>query len=199
MFIVQHVGVPSHVFIHCLHPSGPGLKSFWARGQMQGPPLLTQLLSQHSRTFLSWVYILILSSHIHLDLSMYESRKIFLTYFRSQKKSKLMTSPSCLSPHLLTHRPDDGGSTHLWNVGRHRFENTAVHPRRLWTSYSSPWEPEISHRPSKFLRQFTQLITDTYVNQDQIPARIFGLYSLIVCMSSIKKNCGNNTSFQQCL
>jgi hypothetical protein len=27
----------------------------------------------------------------------------------------------------------DGGSTHLWNVGRHRIENTAVHSRRLWT------------------------------------------------------------------
>jgi hypothetical protein len=34
-----------------------------------------------------------------------------------------------------SHRPDDGGSTHLWNVGRHRIENTAVHPRRIWTSY----------------------------------------------------------------
>jgi hypothetical protein len=44
-----------------------------------------------------------------------------------------------------THRPDDGGSTHLWNVGRHRFDYRAVYPRRLWTSYSPPWEPEISH------------------------------------------------------
>jgi hypothetical protein len=31
------------------------------------------------------------------------------------------------------HRPDDGGSTYLWNVGRQLF-NTAVHPRRqIWT------------------------------------------------------------------
>jgi hypothetical protein len=31
--------------------------------------------------------------------------------------------------------PDDGGSTHLWNVGRQSFY-TAVYPRRqLWTSY----------------------------------------------------------------
>jgi hypothetical protein len=30
--------------------------------------------------------------------------------------------------------PDDGGSTHLWNVGRHRFDYTAVYPRRLWVS-----------------------------------------------------------------
>jgi hypothetical protein len=44
----------------------------------------------------------------------------------------------------LTHRPDDRGSTHLWNVGRHPIKNMAVHPRRLWTSYSPQWEPEIS-------------------------------------------------------
>jgi hypothetical protein len=40
--------------------------------------------------------------------------------------------------------PDDGGSTQLWNVGRQSFY-TAVHPRRqFWTSYSPPWELEIS-------------------------------------------------------
>jgi hypothetical protein len=30
--------------------------------------------------------------------------------------------------------PDDGGSTYLWNVGRHSINNTAVHPRRFWAS-----------------------------------------------------------------
>jgi hypothetical protein len=41
--------------------------------------------------------------------------------------------------------PDDGGSTHLWNVGLQSFYK-AVHPRRqFWTSYSPPWELEISH------------------------------------------------------
>jgi hypothetical protein len=35
--------------------------------------------------------------------------------------------------------PDDGGSTHIWNVGRQLFY-AAVHPRRqFWTSYSPPW------------------------------------------------------------
>jgi hypothetical protein len=39
---------------------------------------------------------------------------------------------------------DDGGSTHLWNVGRQSFY-TAVHPKRqFWTSYSPPWKLEIS-------------------------------------------------------
>jgi hypothetical protein len=33
--------------------------------------------------------------------------------------------------------PDDGGSTHVWNVGRQSFY-TAVYPRRqFWTSYES--------------------------------------------------------------
>jgi hypothetical protein len=33
----------------------------------------------------------------------------------------------------FTHRRDDGGSTHLWNVGWQLFY-TAVHPRRqIWT------------------------------------------------------------------
>jgi hypothetical protein len=34
---------------------------------------------------------------------------------------------------------DDGGSTHLWNVGRQSFY-TAVHPRRqFWTTLSKLW------------------------------------------------------------
>jgi hypothetical protein len=41
------------------------------------------------------------------------------------------------------HSPDDGGSTYLWNVGRHPIKNTAVHPRRFWASYSPPWELDI--------------------------------------------------------
>jgi hypothetical protein len=45
---------------------------------------------------------------------------------------------------------DDGGSTYLWNVGGQSFYK-AVHPRRqFWTSYSSPWELEISHRFGMF-------------------------------------------------
>jgi hypothetical protein len=31
----------------------------------------------------------------------------------------------------VTHRPHDGGSTHLWNVGQHPLDYTAVHPTRL--------------------------------------------------------------------
>jgi hypothetical protein len=59
----------------------------------------------------------------------------------------VLTLGSCVR---WRHRLDDGGSTHVWNVGRHQFDCTALYPRRLWTSYSAPWEPEISHWTIQF-------------------------------------------------
>jgi hypothetical protein len=54
--------------------------------------------------------------------------------------------------------PDDGGSTHLWNVGRQLFY-TAVYPRRqLWTSYSPSWELEISHNLTDLERTDSPLL-----------------------------------------
>jgi hypothetical protein len=51
----------------------------------------------------------------------------------------------CLHHHHQS--DDDGGSTHLWNVGLLQWDYTAVYPRRLQSSYSLVWEPEISqHR-----------------------------------------------------
>jgi hypothetical protein len=41
--------------------------------------------------------------------------------------------------------PDDGGSNHLWNVGIYQWDYTALYTRRLSSSYSPPWEPEMSH------------------------------------------------------
>jgi hypothetical protein len=41
-------------------------------------------------------------------------------------------------------RPDDGGSKGLWNVGKLLPDYTAQQPRRQLSSYSPPWEPEIS-------------------------------------------------------
>jgi hypothetical protein len=31
----------------------------------------------------------------------------------------------------VIYRPDDGGSTHIWNVGPIQSDYTALHPRRL--------------------------------------------------------------------
>jgi hypothetical protein len=45
------------------------------------------------------------------------------------------------------------GSTHLWNVGWNPFKNTAIRLKRLWASYSPPWELEISKRTKLSPRQ----------------------------------------------
>jgi hypothetical protein len=44
---------------------------------------------------------------------------------------------------LYHHRPDDGGSAHVWSVGQLQREYTAIHVRRL-NFIPLPWEPEIS-------------------------------------------------------
>jgi hypothetical protein len=44
---------------------------------------------------------------------------------------------------MITHRPDDGGSTDLWNVGKLLPDYTALQPRRQPSSYSPSWEPQI--------------------------------------------------------
>jgi hypothetical protein len=40
--------------------------------------------------------------------------------------------------------PDDGGSKHLWNVGKHLPDYTAQQTKRQPSSYSPSREPEIS-------------------------------------------------------
>jgi hypothetical protein len=67
----------------------------------------------------------------------------YFTRYTSQK-TNLNFIFAAVRTWNLTHRPDDGGSTYLWNVGRQLFY-TAVHPRRqIWTLYSPPWGLEIS-------------------------------------------------------
>jgi hypothetical protein len=43
----------------------------------------------------------------------------------------------------LTHRPDDGRSKDLWNVGKLLPDYTALQPRRQPSSNSPPWELHI--------------------------------------------------------
>jgi hypothetical protein len=49
----------------------------------------------------------------------------------------------CSGWWVVTHRPDDGGSKDLWNVGKLLPDYTALQPRRKPSSYSPPWEPQI--------------------------------------------------------
>jgi hypothetical protein len=53
---------------------------------------------------------------------------------------------------FITHRPDDECSTNLWNVGKLLPECTNQHPRRQSSSYSPPWELEISPNYGKIVK-----------------------------------------------
>jgi hypothetical protein len=44
--------------------------------------------------------------------------------------------------------PDDRGSTDLWNVGKLIPFYTALQPTRQLSSYSLPWEPQVTHTPT---------------------------------------------------
>jgi hypothetical protein len=49
---------------------------------------------------------------------------------------------TCLLGYII---PDDGGSTHLWNVGRQSFY-TAVYPRtQLWTEKNEDCPQMLKH------------------------------------------------------
>jgi hypothetical protein len=57
----------------------------------------------------------------------------FRIFFWDLLPYKIIVDRRFRSTCCLHHRPDDGGSTYLWNVGRQLFY-TAVHPRRqFWT------------------------------------------------------------------
>jgi hypothetical protein len=57
----------------------------------------------------------------------------------------LLISPLHFRPYrILIHHLDDGGSTHLWNVGMLQRDCTALYHRRLSYSYSPPRELKIS-------------------------------------------------------
>jgi hypothetical protein len=45
---------------------------------------------------------------------------------------------------VRTRGPDDGGNKNLWNVGKLVPDYKARQPSRRPSSYSSPWEPQIS-------------------------------------------------------
>jgi hypothetical protein len=81
---------------------------------------------------------------------------VFITEFRPTFQRYVLPPLS----ERWWHRPDDGGSTYLLNVGRHSVNNTAVHPRRFWVSYSPPWELEVSQESNSF----TKHVVSTYLS-----------------------------------
>jgi hypothetical protein len=59
-------------------------------------------------------------------------------------KLKAMSKLTATDLFIIT--TDDGGSTHHYIVGLLLRDYMALYPRRLSSSYSPPWEPEISLR-----------------------------------------------------
>jgi hypothetical protein len=55
--------------------------------------------------------------------------------------------------YCLHHQSDDCGSKHLWNVGKLLSDYTAQQPSRQPTSYSPPWQPEISQTYKNDIRK----------------------------------------------
>jgi hypothetical protein len=66
---------------------------------------------------------------------------------------------------VCDHHPDDGVSKHLWNVSKFLPDFTAQEPRRQPSSYSPPWEPEISqgNKFSVIMHCFSVLPQATFV------------------------------------
>jgi hypothetical protein len=127
------------------------------------PPLDPSSLPDHISTILASTKALLRAELHPLDIILPHSHAIPLSFFYFEPPTHChwpfpslssLTPTGHPGPGLLYNRnsfalgsliPDDGGSTHLWNVGRQSFY-MAVHPRRqFWTSYSLPWELEISH------------------------------------------------------
>jgi hypothetical protein len=96
-----------------------------------------------------------------------------IPYWSSQSTGLLYNQRSFRA--RLTHRPDDGCSMHLWNVGRHSIKNTAVHPRRFWASaLNLPWlmqlrcitvNPETVRSPNQILKGMPKPNLETFTGR----------------------------------
>jgi hypothetical protein len=53
-----------------------------------------------------------------------------------------ITPCNFIEVHRRYARPDDGGSENFWNVGLLLRDYRTLYPRRLSSSYLSPWEPK---------------------------------------------------------
>jgi hypothetical protein len=89
------------------------------------------------------------------------------------------TFQKCVLPPLSgrCHRPDDGGSKHHCYVGKPRPNHTAQHPRRRSSSYSPPWEPEISHKCQVFENEVLWKIFLSKTHVRSLQFSIFLLHS----------------------
>jgi hypothetical protein len=83
-------------------------------------------------------------SHFHVRRENLKSHLSWNSFLLITIQEKLQFVTLVQFDYLLGDRPDDGGSKHIWSVGKLLPDYTAQHPRRQSSSYSPPWEPEIS-------------------------------------------------------
>jgi hypothetical protein len=127
-------------------------------------------LSWHFPTKILWDFLVLCALHVSVLLisSKYEQKLLFswrwlyCGMLRRNGGSLTMFKRYLLPPSLGTNRPDDGGSKHLWNVGKLLLDNTAQHPRRKSSSYS----------PTKFRVLFSSLAERGEIQYDRIKSLI---------------------------
>jgi hypothetical protein len=125
------------------------------------PPLDPSSLPNHIGTIPASTKALLRAELHPLDIILPHSHAIPLSFFYFEPPTHChwpfpslssLTPTGHLGPGLLYNRdpfalgsliPDDGGSMHLWNVGRQSFY-VAVHPRRQFWTKSMRWVDHIA-------------------------------------------------------
>jgi hypothetical protein len=84
--------------------------------------------------------------------------------------------------------PSDGGSTHLWNVGRHRFDNTAVIPEYsdLLTAVST-WN--LTKKVTAFNKKFRIVFWDVLSCKIIVDRELQSIAAAFFKISYLNHNC----------
>jgi hypothetical protein len=101
----------------------------------------------------------------------FENKKKFLSLWHGLLDRSSGYKDKCL-------RPGDGGSKYLWNVDQFLLDYTARHPVRHSSSYSPPWEPEISRH--FYCHETSDLIQIIFILSP--PSRSNGLHHLLCAL-----------------
>jgi hypothetical protein len=92
---------------------------------------------------------------IHMNIRRMKAQNTFcfLTWMASGWIQEIQIQRFMFCVRFVHHHPDDGDSTHLWNVGILQRHYTAPYTRRLSSSHSLRWASEISHTVSIFMAE----------------------------------------------
>jgi hypothetical protein len=94
--------------------------------------------------------LLISASELHPDKkSIIENISFFRAFWGIAPSNLVGVDRRFRAADSHHHHPGKGCCTHLWNVGLLHRDYTALYHRRLSSSYSPPWEPDISKQGGK--------------------------------------------------